>query len=111
MHISCFKTVYAVLAINIFFAGCATKKPLSFVMAEDAYAVDSIVIYSIDDFEELIKKNKVTTVFYTDNYFIVQIDSVFYSHISRGYRNFREYREGKLEKPERWSIFKPGYSN
>jgi hypothetical protein len=55
--------------------------------------------------------NKIGTVFYTDEYFIVQIDSVFYSHISRGYKNLREYHEGKLEKPESWSIFKPGYSN
>lgn len=111
MHISYFKPVYAVLVLNVFFAGCATEKPLNFVRAEDAYAADSIIIYSIDDFEELIKKNKVDIVFYTDEYFIVQIDSAFYSHISRGYKSFREYREGKLEKPERWSIFKPGYSN
>ncbi|MDR2444471.1 MAG: hypothetical protein LBD44_00845 [Spirochaetaceae bacterium] len=111
MHILYLKPVYAVLLLSIFFARCATEKPLNFVRAEDAYAADSIIIYSIDDFEELIKKNKVDTVFYTDEYFIVQINSAFYSHISRGYKSFREYREGKLEKPERWSIFKPGYSN
>ncbi|MDR1256834.1 MAG: hypothetical protein LBJ86_03740, partial [Spirochaetaceae bacterium] len=84
--------------------------PLVFVEAEDYY-YESIVINNIDDFEMLIKKNKIKTVFYTNEYFIVQIDSVFYSHISRGYKSFREYREGRLEKPERWSIFKPGYSN
>jgi hypothetical protein len=111
MCILYFKPVYAVLLFSTFLAGCATGKPLNFVRAEDAYAADSIIIYSIDDFEELIKKNKVDTVFYTDEYFIVQINSAFYSHISRGYKSFREYREGRLEKPERWSIFKPGYSN
>jgi hypothetical protein len=105
------KPLCVFLLLNIFFICCATKKPLNFVRAEDAYAADSIVVYSIDDFEELVKKNKVDTVFYTDEYFFVQIDSVIYSHISRGYKSFREYREGRLEKPERWSIFKPGYSN
>jgi hypothetical protein len=103
------KPVCAALMAGIFLAACASK-PLAFVEAEDYY-YEAIVINNIDDFEELIKKNKIKTVFYTDEYFIVQIDSVFYSHISRGYKSFREYREGKLEKPERWAIFKPGYSN
>jgi hypothetical protein len=103
------KLVCVALMASGFFIACATK-PLTFIEAEDYY-YESIVINNIDDFETLIKKNKIETVFYTDEYFIVQIDSVFYSHISRGYKSFREYREGKLEKPERWSIFKPGYSN
>ncbi|MDR0663514.1 MAG: hypothetical protein LBF80_05500 [Spirochaetaceae bacterium] len=103
------KPHHAVLLLTLCFAACATK-PLAFIEAYDSYAYDSIVISSIDDFEDLIKKNKIDTVFYTDEYFIVQIGSVFYSHISRGYKSFREYREGKLEKPESWSIFKPGYS-
>ncbi|MDR2795082.1 MAG: hypothetical protein LBB47_00030 [Spirochaetaceae bacterium] len=111
MYIFNFKPVYAVLLLNIFFTGCATKKPLNFIRADDAYAADSIVVHNIDDFEALIRENKVNTVFYTDEYFFAQIDSVVYSHISRGYRNFREYREGRLKKPESWSIFKPGYSN
>jgi hypothetical protein len=105
-----FRPRYAVFLLSFCFAACATEKPLTFIEAHDAYAYDSIVIPSIDDFEDLIKKNKVDTVFYTDEYFIAQIGSVFYSHISRGYKSFREYREGKLEKPESWSIFKPGYS-
>jgi hypothetical protein len=100
----------AVLLAAFCFAACATEKPLVFIEAYDGYAYGSIVIPSIDDFEDLIKKNKVDTIFYTDEYFIAQIDSVFYSHISRGYKSFREYREGKLEKPESWSIFFPGYS-
>jgi hypothetical protein len=109
MDITYLKPVCAALAAGILFAACATK-PLMFVEAE-YYYYESIVINNIDDFEALIKKNKIKTVFYTEEYFIVQIDSVFYSHISRGYKSFREYREGKLEKPERWAIFKPGYSN
>jgi hypothetical protein len=103
------KLVCVALMAGAFFIACATK-PLTFIEADDYY-YESIVVNNMDDFEALIKKNKIKTVFYTDEYFIVQIDSVFYSHISRGYKSFREYREGKLEKPERWSIFKPGYSN
>jgi hypothetical protein len=99
-----------VLLTAVFLAACATK-PLIFIEALDINTAGSIVINNINDFENLIKKNKIGTVFYTDEYFIVQIDSVFYSHISRGYKSLREYREGKLEKPESWSIFKPGYSN
>jgi hypothetical protein len=110
MYAVYFKPRFAVLILAVFFAACATKKPLTFIEAQDAYTYDSITISSIDDFENLIKKNKIDTVFYTDEYFIVQVGSVFYSHISRGYKSFREYREGKLEKPEAWSIFKPGYS-
>ncbi|MDR1149102.1 MAG: hypothetical protein LBK66_10780 [Spirochaetaceae bacterium] len=93
-----------------FLAACATK-PLLFIETLDINIADSVVVNNIDDFEALIKKNKIGTVFYTDEYFVVQIDSVFYSHISRGYKSLREYHEGKLEKPESWSIFKPGYSN
>jgi hypothetical protein len=98
------------LLAAVFLAACATK-PLVFIEALDINTADSIVVNNIDDFEDLIKKNKIGTVFYTDEYFVIQIDSVFYSHISRGYKSLREYREGKLEKPESWSIFKPGYSN
>ncbi|MDR2803178.1 MAG: hypothetical protein LBB22_02675 [Treponema sp.] len=101
----------AVLMLCVFSASCATQKPLAFIEARDIRASDSIVIHNIDDFENIIKKNKIDTVFYTDEYFIVQINSVLYSHISRGYKSFREYREGKLEKPERWAIFKQGYSD
>jgi hypothetical protein len=100
----------AVLLAVFYFAACATEKPLVFIEVDDSYAYGSIVVHSIDDFEDLIKKHKVDAIFYTDEYFIAQIDSVFYSHISRGYKSFREYREGKLEKPESWSIFFPGYS-
>jgi hypothetical protein len=105
-----FKRGCAVLMVNAFLAACATEKELLFVAARDNIH-ESIVIHDIDDFEALIRKNKADTVFYTDEYFIVEIDSVFYSHISRGYKSFREYREGRLEKPERWSIFFPGYSD
>lgn len=104
------KRVYAVLILNAFFAACATEKELLFIAAEDNI-YESIIIYNIDDFEAFIRKNKVDTVFYTGEYFIVEINSVFYSHISRGYKSFREYREGRLEKPEQWSIFYPGYSD
>lgn len=104
------KPACAALALNVLFAACATKITPVFIKAEDSY-YESIVVHSIDDFEELVKKNKIDTVFYTDEYFIVEINSVFYSHISRGYKSFREYREGRLDKPERWSIFSPGYSN
>ncbi|MDR0409193.1 MAG: hypothetical protein LBH18_02180 [Spirochaetaceae bacterium] len=90
---------------------CAGEKPLIFIEALDMSSADSIVINNIDDFEDIIKKNKVDTVFYTGEYFIAQINSVLYSHVSRGYKSFREYREGRLENPESWSIFKPGYSN
>jgi hypothetical protein len=100
-----------VLPLIIIFTACATEKALVFIEARDMNTTGSILVNNIDDFENLIKKNKVDTVFYTDEYFVAQINSMLYSHISRGYRNFNEYREGKLEKPERWSIFTPGYSD
>ena len=74
--------------------------------------VSSVVdIISIDDFEELAYKNPSKIVYYNDEYFFIQIDSVFYAHVSRGYKNFTEYREGRLSEPDEWAIFKPGYSN
>ncbi|MDR2842076.1 MAG: hypothetical protein LBV52_02620 [Spirochaetaceae bacterium] len=94
----------------IFFVCCATK-PLVFYPAVDVYSANAVEIVNIDDFEELAKKSTAKTVYYTDAYFFVQIDGILYLHISRGYKNFREYREGKLKEPERWAIFKPGYSD
>ncbi|MDR2659002.1 MAG: hypothetical protein LBC27_03310 [Spirochaetaceae bacterium] len=107
-----FPATFFILSCAAFFAACATtEKPLRFIEARDMNAYGSIVVNNIDDFENLIKENRVNTVFYTDEYFIVHINSISYSHISRGYKNFREYREGKLAKPENWTIFTPGYSN
>jgi hypothetical protein len=94
----------------IFFPACATA-PLEFFPVGDIYFSNAIDIINIDDFEKLAYKSRNKLVYYTDDYFFVQIDGVLYSHVSRGYKSFREYREGRLKEPEEWSIFKPGYTD
>ncbi|GMO52830.1 MAG: hypothetical protein Ta2G_10810 [Termitinemataceae bacterium] len=88
---------------------CATK-PLEFFPVGNISFANAIAVININDFEKLAYKTKSRMVYYTDDHFFVQLDGVLYSHISRGYKSFREYREGRLKEPEEWSIFKPGYS-
>jgi hypothetical protein len=70
----------------------------------------AVEITNIADYENLVKQKNVKVVLVTNEYFIVEINSVFYVLPSRGYKNFHDYKEGKLAEPEEWSIFKPGYS-
>jgi hypothetical protein len=106
------KTILAVVLFAAVCSACATARAeLRFIKAEDLYPANCIVITNIDDFEELIRKNKVDTVFYTEDFFIASIGSILYSHKSQGYTSFREYREGRLKAPVPWAVFKPGNSD
>jgi hypothetical protein len=94
---------------SLFFA-CKTV-PLTYVPVDDVNVAASLGIINIEEFERIAFKTKSKTVYYTDAYFFIITDGLTYSHISRGYKSIREYKEGKLSEPDEWSIFKPGYSN
>jgi hypothetical protein len=96
------------LLVVITLAACVT--PVDFMPAKDLNLINRVEITNIADFEKLIKNKKIKTIFYTDEYFIIEISSVMYVLKSRGYKNFHDYKEGKLEVPDEYSIFKPGYS-
>jgi len=99
--------IIAILVVLLLFS-CASR--LDFMPTADTKLDNFVESTNIQDYEKIIKKNKIKTVFYTDEYFVVQVDSVFHVLKSRGYKNFHDYKEGKLKNPEEWSIFKPGYS-
>ncbi|GHV20154.1 hypothetical protein FACS189494_03340 [Spirochaetia bacterium] len=103
------KKIIFLLALALF--SCVTNQPLRFLPIVDLYIANVVDIININDFEELAYKSPTKNVYYNDEYFFVQIDSVFYSHISRGYKSFKEYREGRLKEPDEWAVFKPGYSD
>jgi hypothetical protein len=93
----------------LFFCACKTI-PIDFMPAKSAQLQNIVEVTNIEDYESLVKANNIKTVFYTDEYFIIEINSVLYALQTRGYKNFHDYKEGKLPKPEEHSIFKPGYS-
>jgi hypothetical protein len=68
----------------------------------------AVEITNIEDYENLVKRNKIKTVFVSGEYFIAEINSVFYILETRGYKNFHDYKEGKLTEPDEWAVFKPG---
>lgn len=92
----------------VFLAACATN--IDFIPAETLKTQQMVELTNIEDYENLLKKNKVKTVYYTHDYFAAEINTVLYVLQSRGYTNFHDYREGKLSSPQEYSIFKPGYS-
>lgn len=97
----------AVMCITL----CASCKsvPLEFIPVDDVRISQTVELPTIDDYEKLIKQKKITFVYYTDEYFIVDVNSVMYLLRSRGYKSFHDYKEGRLSEPEANSIFKPGY--
>jgi hypothetical protein len=97
------------LIIALVFFACKTI-PIDFMPARYAQLQNFVEVTNIEDYETLVKFNNIKTVFYTDEFFIVEINSVLYALQTRGYKNFHDYKEGKLAQPEEHSIYKPGYS-
>ena len=87
-------------------ASCATGK-INFVPIRDFSVSSGVDVVNIDDFEDVVRSNRVTTVFYTEKYFVAQVNGILYTLESRSYTSFREYREGKLKEPIPWAVFKP----
>ncbi|MDR2521006.1 MAG: hypothetical protein LBC72_00410 [Spirochaetaceae bacterium] len=87
-------------------AACKTT-PYRFVPASNFSISSGVNVSNIDDYERIVRQSGVKTVFYTDQYFIAQIDGVLYTIESKSYTSFREYREGKLKDPVPWAVFKP----
>jgi hypothetical protein len=100
--------IFTPLFCLLFFISCAT--PVDFMPVSMKKPESAFEITNIEDYENLVKRNKIKTVFVTDEYFIVEINSIVYILQTRGYKNFHDYREGKLSTPEEWPIFIPGYS-
>ncbi|GMO48782.1 MAG: hypothetical protein Ta2G_05010 [Termitinemataceae bacterium] len=96
--------------LGVLFLSCKTLG-LTYTPVSDAAFSSSLGIINIEDFEKIALKTKGRTVYYTDEYFFVVAGNITYSHISRGYKTIREYKEGKLSVPQEWSIFRPGYSD
>jgi hypothetical protein len=87
---------------------CATA-PLDFIPVQTKKQDNAIEISVIEDYENIITKNKIKIVYYTDQYFFIYINGLPYILYTRGYKNFHDYKEGKLTVPEENTIFKPGY--
>jgi hypothetical protein len=87
---------------------CATAKP-DFIPVQTAKQDNAIEVSVIEDYENIMKKNKIKIVYYTDQYFFIYISGTPYVLYTRGYKNFHDYKEGKLAVPEENTIFKPGY--
>jgi len=88
---------------------CSCSSGPDFMPAANTGMDNFVEITNIGDYEKLVKENKIKTVFYTDEYFIARINAVLYVLKSRGYKNFHDYKEGRLKTPEKWAVFKPGY--
>lgn len=97
---------------RVFFAmllcGCATP-PLEFIPVTQLKAQQVIELPTIDDYEKLLEQKGIRTVYYTSEYFVVDVNSALYVLASRGYTNFHDYKEGRLREPDANAIFKPGY--
>ena len=93
----------ALLALS----GCRSSP--NFVPVVELNPQQFVEFSTIDDLEQLIRKKRIKTVYYTNEYFVIDVNSVMYRLKSRGYKNFHDYKEGKLAIPEEYSIFKPGY--
>lgn len=89
-------------------SACASR-PLFFMPVEKINSQQTVELTNIEDYERLVRLNRIKTVYYTAEYFVVEANSILYLLPSRGYRNFHDYKEGKLAEPEPYSIFKPGY--
>lgn len=101
--------IYAVFLFCLLaLSNCVT--PIDFMPIVMTKPESAVEITNIEDYENMVNRNRIKTVLVTDEYFIVEINSVFYILRARGYKNFHDYREGKLATPDEWSIFKPGYS-
>jgi hypothetical protein len=87
---------------------CATV-PLDFIPVQTKKQDNAIEVSVIEDYENIITKNKIKTVYYTNEYFFIYVNGTPYILYTRGYKNFHDYKEGKLAVPEENSIFKPGY--
>ncbi|MDR2489992.1 MAG: hypothetical protein LBD20_01150 [Spirochaetaceae bacterium] len=87
-------------------ASCATGT-ITFVPIRDFSISSGVDVVNIDDFEDVVRTNRVKTVFYTEKYFVAQVNGILYTLESRSYTSFREYREGKLKEPVPWAVFKP----
>ncbi|MDR0527083.1 MAG: hypothetical protein LBG79_04630 [Spirochaetaceae bacterium] len=90
------------------FLSCADT-PLEFIPVEQIMLSQTVEIPTIYDYENIVNQKKITIVYYTNEYFIIDVNSVMYLLRSRGYKNFHDYKEGRLAEPEPNSIFKPGY--
>jgi hypothetical protein len=99
---------FAFIFTALFFMSCkSTPGGIAFVPASDFSVSSGVNIIDIDDFERVVRENNVRTVFYTDAYFIAQVNGILYTMESRSYTSFREYREGKLKDPVPWAVFNP----
>ncbi|MDR2602812.1 MAG: hypothetical protein LBC53_10265 [Spirochaetaceae bacterium] len=101
------KKIYLPVIFCLFLFNSCKTAPVNFVPASDFSISSGVNVANIDDFEALVKRHKVATVFYTDTHFIAQINGVLYSMESKSYTSFREYKEGKLKEPVPWAVFKP----
>jgi hypothetical protein len=97
------------LSALFFLPSACASRPLFFMPVEKINSQQTVELTNIEDYERLVRLNRIKTVYYTAEYFVVEANSILYLLPSRGYRNFHDYKEGKLAEPEPYSIFKPGY--
>ncbi|GMO31423.1 MAG: hypothetical protein Ta2B_12530 [Termitinemataceae bacterium] len=105
------KNIVIVFVAVSFSCATATSAQLKYLPVEDINFSSSVGIINIEEFEKIALESKSKIIYYSDDYFFIITDGMIYSHITRGYKTIREYKEGKLKTPEEWSIFKPGWSN
>lgn len=87
---------------------CATE--IDFVPLESIKLEQMVELNNMEDYENLVKRHRVKIVYYTGEFFVIELNSMLYLLRSRGYKSFHDYKEGKLAEPEEYTIFKPGYS-
>jgi hypothetical protein len=79
------------------FVGCSSAQEISafnYIALKGYHTANSITFSNIEDFANVIKENKIHTVFYTSGAFLVLVQSVIYLMPSNQYKSIEDYKDG-----------------